>query len=116
MIFVGIGFAAGVLAGLFGIGGGVLIVPALIVLAQLSPSRATGTSLAALLLPVGLLGAREYFLRGDVDIRGALWIAVGLVLGVWLGAHWGARLPTRQMQRAFALFMVVVAAHLWWTA
>ena len=60
LLFLLIGRAAGVLSGLFGIGGGVLIVPALIFLARLQPTMATGTSLAALLLPVGALGAWQY--------------------------------------------------------
>lgn len=116
MVQVAIGLVAGILAGLFGIGGGVIIVPALIVLARFSPARATGTSLGALLLPVGVLGAMEYYRRGDVDVPSAIWIALGIVLGAWVGAHWGVRLPTRIMQRAFAVFLVAVSAHLWWTA
>jgi uncharacterized membrane protein YfcA len=116
MIFLVIGAAAGVLAGLFGIGGGVLIVPALLMAARMSPQRATGTSLAALLLPVGALGAWQYWKGGNVDVRAALLIAAGLFAGAWVGAMLAVRLPARELQRVFALFMVVVAVHLWWSA
>jgi len=116
MLYLAIGLVAGILSGLFGIGGGVIIVPALILLAKLSPNRATGTSLAALLLPVGALGAWEYYRRGDLDLHAAGGIALGLFLGAWLGAHWGSHLPARPLQRGFALFLVLVAIHLWQTA
>lgn len=115
MLFLGIGLVAGLLSGVFGIGGGVVIVPGLL-LAKMSPGRAAGTSLAALLLPVGALGAWEYYRSGELDRKAALLIALGLLLGAWLGAHWGVRLPARQVQRAFAAFLAVVAVHLWWTA
>lgn len=108
-----IGLVAGILAGLFGLGGGIVIVPALILLAHQPPPRATGTSLAALLLPVGLLGAWEYYRKGDVDLSAALWIAFGLVVGIWLGAHFGTRVSGRMLQRAFAGFLMLVAVHLW---
>ena len=75
MFYLVIGLVAGLASGVLGIGGGVLIVPALIALMRESPARATGTSLAALLLPVGALGAWEYYRRGDVNVAAAAWIA-----------------------------------------
>lgn len=111
--FVLIGLAAGVLSGLFGIGGGVVIVPALVFLARLSPEAATGTSLASLLLPVGALGALKYWQSGHVRVAAALWIAAGLALGAWGGASVALSLDPRQLQRAFAVFLVAVAVHLW---
>ncbi len=116
MTYLAIGMAAGVLSGLFGIGGGVLIVPALILLTGMTPARATGTSLASLLLPVGALGAWEFWRKSDVHVGAALLIALGLFVGAWLGAKLGTQLPARELQRAFSLFLVAVAAHLWWAA
>jgi uncharacterized protein len=110
------GLFAGVLSGLFGIGGGVVVVPALIMIAKFSPARATGTSLAALLLPVGALGVWQYYRRGDVDINSALFIAVGLLLGAWFGADIALRLPARELQRTFSIFLVIIAGYLWWSA
>ena len=116
MKFLAIGVIAGVLSGLFGIGGGVVIVPGLILLAGMRPEMATGTSLASLLLPVGLLGAWQYYRHGYVAVRPAVWIACGLTLGALLGAQLALRLPTRDLQRAFAVFLGFMTVHLWWTA
>jgi uncharacterized membrane protein YfcA len=115
LVFIGIGFFAGILSGIFGIGGGVVIVPALIFLARLTPLTATGTSLAALLLPVGALGAWEYYKKGHLNIPAALMIAVGLFLGAWLGAKLAQQLSPTQLKRAFAVFLVLVATRMWFS-
>lgn len=111
--FIAIGLAAGVLSGLFGIGGGIVIVPALIFFAKMQPIVATGTSLGALLLPVGALGAYEYYRRGNINIGASLWIALGLLLGAWVGAKLAQELSPLQLRRAFALFLLVVAGKVW---
>lgn len=116
MEFLAIGLIAGLLSGLFGIGGGVVIVPGLILVAQMKPETAIGTSLGALLLPVGALGAWHYYQHGYVEARPALWIALGLTVGALLGSHVGLKLPPRDLQRAFAVFLTAVAVHMWWTA
>jgi uncharacterized membrane protein YfcA len=116
MEFLVVGLAAGVLAGLFGVGGGVIIVPALMLLAHLPAQKATGTSLGALLLPVGALGAWQYYRAGNLDAGIALRVAIGLFVGAWLGALAAHKLPSRELQRAFAVFLVFVAGQLWWSA
>lgn len=116
MELVIIGVGAGLLSGLFGIGGGLLIVPALMLVVRMTPQKAIGTSLAALLLPVGALGVWEYYRSGQVDVRVALLLALGLFVGAWLGAQLALKLPARDLQRLFAVFLVVVAGRLWWTA
>ena len=103
-----IGLGAGLLSGLFGIGGGVVIVPLLIGLAGFSITQAAGTSLAALLLPVGAFGAWQYWQAGAVDLRAALLLAVGLLIGAYLGARLGISLPAATVQRAFGVLLVVV--------
>jgi uncharacterized membrane protein YfcA len=107
-----IGLVGGVLSGLFGIGGGLVIVPGLILLAGFPITQAAGTSLAALLLPVGLLGALEYFRAGQVDVRAAVVIAVGLLVGAYFGARIGTSLPPQVIQRAFGILLLVVGARL----
>jgi hypothetical protein len=116
MQFIIIGLIAGVLAGMFGIGGGIVIVPALILVAHMKPQTATGTSLAALLLPVGALGAWQYYRHHSLNIHAALWIALGLALGAYVGASLAMKLPPRELQRLFALFMLIVAIRTWITA
>ena len=113
ILFIAVGLAAGVLAGMFGIGGGIVIGPALILLAKFQPQLATGTSLGALLLPVGALGAWEYYRRGNLNITAALWIALGLFVGAWFGARIAQSLSGPQLQKAFAVFLVLIAIRVW---
>lgn len=112
-VLVAIGLVAGVLSGLFGIGGGVVIVPALLFLARMSPHTATGTSLGALLLPVGALGAWQYWKAGHLDPRASALVAVGMVLGVWLGARAAQHVSGSTLQRAFAVLLMVLAVRVW---
>jgi uncharacterized protein len=111
-----LGGTAGVLSGLFGIGGGVVIVAALVAWFKMPIHEATGTSLAALLLPVGALGAYEYWKVGHVDVRAALLIAAGLAIGAGFGARYAQGLSGATLQRAFALFLAVLAVRMWFKA
>jgi uncharacterized membrane protein YfcA len=113
MLYILIGVGAGVLAGLFGIGGGVVIVPALLYFARMTPLAATGTSLGALLLPVGALGAWEYYRTGNLDVRVALLLAIGLLFGAFFGARFAQTLTPMVLKRAFAVFLVLVAVRVW---
>ena len=112
-LFLLIGLVAGVLSGLFGIGGGILIIPALIFFAKFPTKLALGTSLGALLLPVGLLGAYTYYKAGNLDIRASLLIALGLFFGAWGGARLAQVLPAATLQRMFAVFIAIMAVRLW---
>src|SRR5206468_11891036 len=82
-----LGLLAGVISGLFGVGGAVVIIPGLVLIAKLPQHTAHGTSLAALLLPVGLLGVPEYSKRGQVHWAHAAVVAAGLLIGAYLGAR-----------------------------
>jgi uncharacterized membrane protein YfcA len=114
-IFVGIGLVAGVLSGLFGIGGGIVIVP-MLVLTGLPMLSATGTSLGALLLPVGALGAWTYYKNGHLDVRAALLVAAGLTVGAFFGARLAQVLSPVMMKRGFAMLLVIVAARMWFSS
>jgi uncharacterized membrane protein YfcA len=116
MQFFALGAIAGILSGIFGIGGGVVIVPALILIAHMRPQMATGTSLGALLLPVGVLGAWQYYRNGSLNVRVAILIALGLVLGAYVGAQVALKLPGSILQRIFAVFLLFLAIDLWVTA
>jgi uncharacterized protein len=115
MLFLLIGFAAGILSGLFGIGGGVVIVPALVLFANFHQKQATGTSLAALLLPVGALGAWVYWKDGNIDLKAAGFIAIGLALGVFFGAKIVQQVDAAVLRRAFAVFLAAVAVKVWYS-
>jgi uncharacterized membrane protein YfcA len=109
---LGIGLIAGVLAGMFGIGGGLVIVPALLYFMKLSEVDSIGTSLAALIPPVGLLGALEYYRNGHINLKYALVVAAGLFLGSYFGARIILSLPPVLIRRIYALFLVLVAARM----
>jgi uncharacterized membrane protein YfcA len=108
LVVGGIGLMAGVLSGLFGIGGGIVIVPLLVLVVGLTTTQAAGTSLAALLLPVGALGTLEYWRGGFVDLGFAAILAVGLLVGAYLGARLGISLPVEVVQRGFGVLLVIV--------
>jgi uncharacterized membrane protein YfcA len=116
LLYLAIGLGAGLLSGLFGIGGGIIIVPALMLAGRMQPSTATGTSLGALLLPVGALGAWQYYKNGHLDVRASLLIALGIFVGAYLGAVGMQRLDPIMAKRAFALFLVVVSIRIWVSA
>jgi uncharacterized protein len=112
-IFLAIGLVAGVLSGMFGIGGGILIIPSLIFFAKFPTKLALGTSLGALLLPVGILGAYTYYRDGNLDLRASLSIAFGLFFGAWIGAKLAQQLSGATLQRMFAVFIALMAIRLW---
>jgi len=107
-----IGLVAGVVSGLFGVGGAIVIIPGLVLVAKLPQHTANGTSLAALLLPVGLLGALEYYRRGQVNVPYAAIIAAGLFFGALLGAKLAGPLSDAALRRAFGGFLMIVAVRL----
>jgi uncharacterized membrane protein YfcA len=107
-----IGIAGGIASGLFGIGGATVMVPALVLLAKLDQHTANGTSLAALLLPVGILGVLEYHRRGQVNVAYAGILAAGLLVGVLVGAKLAGKLDDLVLRRAFGIFLLVVAARM----
>jgi uncharacterized membrane protein YfcA len=95
---------------MFGIGGGLVIVPALVFLFHTPFKTATGTSLFALLWPVGVLGVVRYWKADHLDWWQGAWIAVGLFLGAWFGAQITLSIPTATMKKVYAVFLLVAGA------
>jgi uncharacterized membrane protein YfcA len=112
LTLLAIGLVAGVFSGMFGIGGGIVIVPALLMLLKMKQLEALGTSLAALIPPVGLLGAIEYYRNGLVNLKYAALIAGGLAVGAYFGAKIMISLPPGMAKKAYALFLVAVAVRM----
>ena len=108
-----IGLVTGVVSGLIGLGGGIFIVPALVYVFKMSQHEAQGTSLATLLLPIGLFGFLEYYRNGHVDLRVAAWLALGFAIGVFAGARSAQALPDLVLRRIFAATLVVIAGRTW---
>jgi uncharacterized protein len=112
LVVLAIGLAAGILGGFFGVGGGVLIVPALVLLLGVEQHSAVGTSLGALLPPVGILGAYEYYKHGQLNITFAILLGAGLLLGGYFGAKIAVTLSGLVLRRAFAIFLIIVSVRL----
>jgi uncharacterized protein len=110
--FVVIGSLGGLLAGLFGIGGGVVIVPALIYLAGFSQHQAIGTSLAVLLPPIGLGAAFEYYRHGNVHVPAAIILAITMFAGTWIGAFAANKIPGPYLRLMFGVFVWVLGGYL----
>jgi uncharacterized membrane protein YfcA len=104
-----IGFAAGFMSSLVGIGGGVVIVPALVIIFGLSQKMAQGTSLAMLSLPVAFIGAYNYYKEGQVNWKMALILAATFVIGGYLGSKVVLGLDSSIIKKIFAIFMIVIA-------
>lgn len=103
-----LGLIAGAFSGLVGIGGGIIIVPALVYLFGFTQQTAQGTTLALLVLPIGILGAWEYYKQGHVDIRVALLICLGFVIGSLFGAKLALILPTAVLKKIFGGLLALV--------
>lgn len=110
-----LGLAAGFTSGLIGIGGGIILVPAMVMLLGYTQHQAQGTSLAILVPPVGLLAAYSYFKDGYVDIKVALLIAAGFFIGSLLGAKVSLGIPEVMLRRIFAAFLAIISVKMFLT-
>jgi uncharacterized membrane protein YfcA len=107
-----LGLLAGVVSGLFGVGGAVVIIPGLVLIAKLPQHTAHGTSLAALLLPVGLLGVLQYAKRDEVHWGYAAVVAVGLLIGAYFGARLAGSISDLMLRKMFGVFLLLISAKL----
>ena len=113
-LYLLLGLVVGLLSGVVGTGGGVLIVPALVLLFNMGQRKAQGTSLGALLLPIGALAFWEYYKADNVDLTAALLIAVGFAIGGYFGGLWAQHLPEPVLRRALGTLMVLIGLRLLW--
>jgi uncharacterized protein len=107
-----IGLVVGMLSGVVGIGGGILFVPALVWLAGMDQHKAQGTSLGALLAPVGILAFMEYYRKGNADLKVALLLAVGFLVGGYFGAAGAQYVPDLWLRRVFAVTLIAVGGRM----
>ena len=113
-ILIGVGVAAGLLGGFVGVGGGIIMVPALVMLLGYSQLKAQGTSLGVLCLPVSILGFLQYWKNPELNLD--LWaivaIAAGFLVGGHFGGKWANQLDPLLMRKVFSVFLVCVATYL----
>ena len=109
IILLLIGLVAGMLSGLIGVGGGIIVVPALVYFLSFSQHEAQGTSLGLLLLPVGILAVMNYYNKGHIDIKVVIVMSLGFVLGGWLGSKLSLTLPEDVVKKIFAVVLIYTA-------
>ena len=109
LIVLVIGLAAGMLSGMVGIGGGLIIVPALVYFLGFSQHAAQGTSLALILLPVGILAVMQYYKQGHVDIKVVGILAIGFIIGSLFGSKLALSMPQDTVKKIFASVMILIA-------
>lgn len=113
VLIIIVGLAAGVLVGLMGIGGGVILVPALVYFFGMDQHTAQGTSLFVLLPPLGLGALSVYWKKGYVDLRAGIVCALGILVGAYFGGRAAVAIPSRSLQAIFGLFLMFSAVILW---
>jgi uncharacterized protein len=108
-----IGMAAGVLGGMLGLGGAIIIIPALIMFLEFSQQLAQGTALIMMVLPVGALAAFQYYQKGFVDVKAALILAGFFFIGGYFGAKLATQIPQEILKKVFAVMLVGIAVKMW---
>jgi len=115
LILLGIGIITGVMAGMLGIGGAIIMIPALVYFMGFSQQMAQGTSLAVMLPPIGILAAYNYYKAGHVDIKFALILAVAFLIGSYFGSKYALTLPQATLKKIFGILLLLVAAKMLFT-
>ena len=112
LLYILTGFFAGGISGLIGIGGGIIIVPALIYFFGFSQHAAQGTTLAMLIPPIGILAALAYYKQGHVNIPVAAFICIGFIIGGYLGAKFAAGFPDFVLRKIFGVCLLIIAGYM----
>ncbi len=108
-----IGIAGGLLSGLLGLGGAIIIIPALVMLMGFSQEMAQGTTLMMMVFPVGAMAAFQYYQKGFVDIKAALIMAVFFFISGYFGAKFATQIPQEILKKSFAIMLVTIAIKIW---
>jgi uncharacterized membrane protein YfcA len=111
-LYVLLGVVAGIFSGLIGIGGGIIIVPAMVLLFGLSQHSAQGTTLALMVPPIGLLAAWSYYKHGLVDLKIAAFVCLGFFVGGLFGAEFANAIPDQLLRRIFGVVLLVVSVKM----
>jgi uncharacterized membrane protein YfcA len=112
ILLIIVGLAAGALSGLIGVGGGIIVVPALVYILGFSQHQAQGTSLGLLLLPVGILAVLNYYQKGFIDIKVVAIMAAAFIIGGWFGSKFALSIPQETVKKIFAGIMILVAGKM----
>ena len=106
------GLVAGIFSGFLGIGGGTIIIPFLVLIAGFTQHQAQGTTLAMMVPPIGLLAAIRYYYDGNVNIKAAVLLCAGFVIGGLLGAHFVSPIPDTMLKKIFGIYLIIIGLKL----
>ena len=109
ILYIALGLLAGTCSGLFGIGGAVIIIPVLVLTSGFTQHQAQGTTLALMIPPIGILAAMRYYHDGNVNIKAAIFICVGFIIGGLLGAKLASPISELVLRRLFAGLLIIVS-------
>jgi len=112
ILYILIGLIGGAISGVFGIGGGTIMVPAFVILFGLTQHQAQGTALAVMLPPVFILAVLKYYSAGNVKIQMAGFIALGFLFGAMIGAHYVQGISDAHLKKAFGIFMILIGVKM----
>ena len=112
VLYLILGIVAGILSGVFGIGGGTSLIPILVFLFGLTQHQAQGTTLAIMVPPIGLLAALRYYYAGNVKLNMAAFICLGFFFGALLGAHYIQAVPDPTLKRFFGVYLVIIGIRM----
>jgi len=107
-----VGISAGILSGLIGIGGGIIMIPALSILLKFNQHLSQGTTLAAMIPPIGILAAYEYHKHGHVNIPVAIFIAIGFILGGYFGAKFAVHIDDAMLKKIFGIILLILSLRI----
>jgi len=112
LILIGIGLITGTMAGMLGIGGAVIMIPALVYILGISQQTAQGTSLAVMLPPIGVIAAYNYYQAGHVNIKFAIILAIFFIVGSYFGSKLALNIPQNVLKKIFGVLLLLVAAKM----
>lgn len=112
LILIAIGIVTGIMAGMLGIGGAIIMIPALVYLLGVSQLTAQGTSLAVMLPPIGIIAAYNYYKAGEVNIRFAIILAICFLIGSYFGSKLSLTIPQALLKKIFGVLLLLVAAKM----
>ena len=115
LILIGIGIVTGAMAGMLGIGGAIIMIPALVFFMGFSQQMAQGTSLAVMLPPIGIIAAYNYYKAGQVNIKYALILAACFLIGSYFGSRFALTLPQATLKKIFGFVLLLVAVKMLFT-
>jgi hypothetical protein len=112
ILLLSIGLLTGTFSSFLGLGGGLILIPTLIYVFKMTQHQAQGTSIAVMLPPIGILAFLEYYKMGHIDLKIALFIAIGFTFGGFIGGYIAQCVPDYHLRKIFGVFLLIVAINM----